>query len=78
MTHTGKAVVFENIRGLSPPYDDQTLMLMRTLLLVLKMLVPSDIRNAGSGKWRYQKIAEKGITDIVRFPTADEGTVMEQ
>lgn len=68
-THTGKAVVFENIEDYKERIDDPALEVDETSVLVLKNVGPKgypgmpEVGNMGLPK----KILEKGITDMVRI-----------
>jgi L-arabonate dehydrase len=69
MTHTGKAVVFENIEDYKAKIDDPNLDVDESCVLVLKNVGPKgypgmpEVGNMSIPK----KLLEKGITDMVRI-----------
>ncbi len=69
MTHTGKAVVFENIEDYKSRIDDENLDVDENSILVLKHVGPKgypgmpEVGNMGLPK----KLLDKGITDMVRI-----------
>src|SRR5476649_1653352 len=69
MTHTGKAVVFENIEDYKAKIDDPNLDVDENSVLVLKNVGPKgypgmpEVGNMSIPK----KLLDKGITDIVRI-----------
>ena len=69
MTHTGKAVVFENIEDYKAKIDDPNLEVEESSVLVLKNVGPKgypgmpEVGNMSIPK----KLLEKGVTDMVRI-----------